>query len=926
MAAPTDDSVDSGADAGQTDEAAASSRRPGDPTDTIRPIVAEIRSRVAALASRELTLRQREEEVAQQYRLLRMEARQLAQSEWNEAQERLRQRSDELDSQSVELAARRSELDDLEQELTLRQIGLEQAEQRAQEESRELQERVDVLADRRRQDRQRLRGRIQAIRDREGVLLRRVAEAHHKIGLERKKLVDEAERLRARATELEKAEQGMRARRAAMQAELDALKARSEEVTTRQTELGTASSSVQSREAELEQVRAELDEAQRKLTERQRELDENWRATRDERRELAGQAEDYDARRRVLKEREATLEQRGQRLDNYDQQLRARAAALEDEARRLEETETVLTELETAVHARAAEAEKGLSDVQRQREEVQVLREQAEAHESENRQVQLSFEVEREDIERQRTALAAAQEDLSDERESVRAESEKTRAALGQWARQLRRAHRSGLTGPRRGWLRSSLLGAAVGLLAATAWWHWQIPTYYAGADVRLLGDDPATHELLVQHERRLRAPGGMDAVLKDGGLLHAWELARAERRAEVALTSDESALRITVRGPDRVAARQLVRAVCTGYRDLAESAPEWMRPSPPRDDLLKKRSTLAAELAGHQQRREDLSLRIDALPSAEERERACATADDLRARHDDASRSLSEGRGQLSVLMSAPPPRGTVSPAEFATALATDEMYTEDSKELRATGAQFQSELAVAMLMMTDSARELRRVLDGFSTALGEQRGLQPPDVVATALDDIGGTIATFGEELATFTQEWESAIEQIQDESAERRVPDLVAQQQSTSDTAQKLCRSAEDLAVAIRTRLDTLATETDGGTRVVVVTAVLRDELNNLTRAVVELVKAGGQVDPSDEFPPRSARSATPRPEHASGTPARDAAAAVAARGRRGGPPGARQADHRVSADGGGAGTAAGDAHRRAERPTGRSARPG
>lgn len=817
----------------------------------IKPIVADIRGRLADLTARESAVQLREHGLEGRYQQLHLEARSAAEREWAEAQERSTRRSGELDAQAVELTARRARLEVLDQRLSERQLAQERAEQQLREQVQALRTRSASFTQLREEERQRLRQRIAKIREREQQLTQRITQAHRDILAQRRALDDERAARRTQAEELERAELELQAQRTELERALAELQARVSQIDQEQNTLGSAQTDLKSRRADLSQTVSSLERVRRELETKQRALDERWRSTRSERTQLARQQEALDAQRRLLQEQGAALQQRLRRVENYDQQLRGRAASLETQERRLAEADAALQERRAGADQVFQQAEESLRQSQRRQEEVLALREQVDALQAENRQRQLALELEREAVGQERTALTVAQEHLDAQRRQHEAELEQIRAALQAQAQELRRVEQSRWRGPRRWWLRAAGVAAAAGLVAGLGWWAVERPTYRAVCELRLLGDVARPAETLREHEHRLRAPTAIADAVADRHHAAAWEAALADGRVRSAVATEPPALHVAVDGRERDFARALLEQVCIGYCELARRAPHTLLAPEAGARLAQQRSEYAQRLEERRQERQSYATRLGVLPTAAQRDQLRATVGQLRTEYEELGRTLAEQRGRLSTQRAASPPRGTVSTAEHETTLATEEMYAEDAKEFRAAALQYRSELAVAMLLLVDPSKDVQRVQVAFSDTVAEQRRLQPPLAVAAVLEQIAGELATLRERLATFVPQWESWLDEIQRLVPEEQVIELVRRQQAVAQAAQQFSAGADGTQAAIRKQLDALAGGTDGGTRAVVVAAVVRDELGKLGTALAALAKAAEQIDVASNF---------------------------------------------------------------------------
>ena len=816
----------------------------------IESLVAEIRRRTAELASRELAMQQREQELDQQYRLLVKEAREAAQQEWADAQDRLSRRSAELDEQAVEMAARSSRFEQFNQRLSERELALEQTQKDISQQVNRLRRRTEAIQKQRIEEQQSLRRRIGVIREREKELERRIGRAHGDIIYQRQDLEEKRSTLQKRVVELEKHELDLQARKEVLEQEVAELQARSGELSKKHAEMRAARAEIENQRHELEQIARKLESEQQEFSKKQQDFDTRWRSTRLQRHDIARQMEELDARRRKAAELESTSKQRLERLEHYEQQLKGRATGLEAESQRLAEFEQELERRKKSINTLVEQSEQAAREAENHNEELLRLRERAETREAENRQAQLALELEQEELDRERAALRQAQQTLDGRQARRETELEQVRITLGEQMEQLRRADRSLLSQPRHLWLRSSILAVTIGLLAGLAWYTIERPLYSANGEIRLINSEAANRNQLVRlHEQRLNTPAVIEQILENTDLLSVWQAARRDSRVQISPIVELGTIRISVETAEVEPARRLIEAISNGYRELATSWPEEPQALAALSELQEERKRIPGELKELQQQREEHQKRLESLPRESERDELRSAVEQVRIDYDELGRSLAEDRAALIGLESGPVPRGNVLPAKYEDALAADEMYQQDLTEFRTNAVQYRSELVVALLLVVDPVRDLQAILKGFNQTVAEQRELQPPAAVEAALEQCSVDVVAFGEVLASFANQWNNSLDALQELQPEREMIELITLQNVAADAARKVCAQAKVLSDGIRNRLDQLGANIDGGTREVVVAAVLRSELGKLSEAVTTLVQTADNTDLSN-----------------------------------------------------------------------------
>ncbi|MGD8451841.1 MAG: hypothetical protein PVJ57_08485 [Phycisphaerae bacterium] len=821
----------------------------------MRPIVGEIRERIDKLSGHERSQGEREAASEAAYEQLERAARDAAEQEWAAAQARLRRRSDELDAQAVDLTARAARLDELEQKLTVRQVEQEQAQREISGELQRLQRHAQAITQEHQEQRRRLRQRITKVRKRESELERRVARAHGDVVKQRQELEQQASTLRTRSTELEQYEQQLQARRTALQREMAELHARAVETQARQH--GTNRSGGGGEQGGgVDEALGELENQRYTLVRRQQELDQRWRETRSERTTLARRAEEIEGRRRILQAQQATFEQRLRRLESYDQQLRARAATLQTEAQRLAEIEADMVAKRGTLDELTRQAEERLHAIEQRRAETTNLQEQAEARDAEIRQRQLSVEVERAELEQQRGTLTVAQTELRRQREEAGAELARMQEALAEKPAEATPAEAptsvptpvlvEPLVAPPHWQRRAAVLAVLAGLVAGYVWWRTETPVYRAMAEMALSGDSPAAQEVVEAHRRRLQRPDAVAELLGEEALTGTW----AAADVNLAEGTNGPALRVSLDGPNATDVRDVVTWVATGYCEAGANMPAEPGSSAG-PDLTARAAALEAERKTWQDRRQVHATQAAALATVAQRDEARETADRLREEFEALSEALVQQRGELSVLLGGPVPRGTVSPVAMATGLATDDVHNEDAKEFRANATSYRSELTVALLLVVDPLSEFQRVVRAFGTTLEEQRQLQPPAALATVLEQCAAEIAEADKTLGAARERWQTLIEGARELEPEEQIADLIRQQHTAYDETAQLAGLGRSLIEKLNGHLKELTEASDGGTRSVVVAALLRDELSKISTSLAALVEASGQTDLAKNF---------------------------------------------------------------------------
>jgi hypothetical protein len=153
---------------------------------------------------------------------------------------------------------------------------------------------------------------------------------------------------------------------------------------------------------------------------------------------------------------------------------------------------------------------------------------------------------------------------------------------------------------------------------------------------------------------------------------------------------------------------------------------------------------------------------------------------------------------------------------------------------------------MRVAMLLLSDPLKNLEGALSDTAAVVAEQRGLQPPPQVAAVLEDFESKLAAFQKRLEEFVVEWEAGAAQLRDGDATVELADLINRQVAAADQARQFCGETKGLESELRARLEQFTSGSEGGTREVVVVAVLRSELAKLNARNAELTSAADNTD--------------------------------------------------------------------------------
>lgn len=808
--------------------------------DSIRPMVAEIKQRVSSIVARELAVQRREAELEQKLRGLERRARESVDQGLDELRARLEARSAELDAQALELVTRRSRLAQYEAKLAKERAELEQARHAhaaALEEVRQAQQAERLQ---RENDRQLIVSRVEKLREREKELERRIQRARDEIVTQRQEVADQREQAAGQQGEVAAREQALAAADAAHQERLRAFQARVAELDQQRAALTQQRQAVERTRQQLQSDAARLEEQRAALAEREAELEKFKEESRAQRNRLVRQIEDARTAQRKLHEAQLAHDARVAELQRQESDAARRVAELDERTARITAAEEELVERRATVetlYQRAAQVEQA---AQHQRDEVNALRDQVEARDADTRQAALAVELERQHLERERAILERQHAEIAVLREQREQEFTKVRTELEQRVQQLQLAQGRWVAAPRRWLLRSALLATAVGGAAAVLGLRPAAPRFEAAREITIRSQSAAAPRVAARHTAELLASA--DAALRT---------ALAAQQLRVEPRPDGPAVRVVAAAETSDAARRLADSAVDAYVAATNAVTANPEETDVVRDLVQRRSGLEQELGALAQRTAAAQARLAALPERSARDGRLAEVQRLTQEQTRTSQSLGERRRELAELTSATPGPAAIDDAAVEAALAKDAIFTEDVKELRVDARQYQSELAVAMVLLVDPLREARQALAELIRVVGEQRQLQPAAGALALLEELSTRLAAYDQKLAEFSALWDDTRSTLERLKPGEDLVELVRLQTVAAENAARIVRETQAVLDDVRGRIDALDRESGGGTREVVVVATLRSENTRFTAKLLAMVQPAGGVDPANNF---------------------------------------------------------------------------
>ncbi|MCK4341564.1 MAG: hypothetical protein KAY37_07575 [Phycisphaerae bacterium] len=629
----------------------------------------------------------------------------------------------------------------------------------------------------------------------------------------------------------------------------------------------------------------------------ERELEKRTQRARDEivalRAELRQRQAELDARGAQLEVSEGNLNTRWEELDQREQHFNEQLAAQEADQRRLAELETELARRRKSADEARRKAEEIERQARQYHEEALALREQAEERDSESRQAALALELERQELQRDKTVIEEAREGLDALRSQREQDLTRARGLLREQAEQVRQAQRSLLAAPRRWWLRSGGMSVAAAILTAVVWLAWHPALYRSTTEIRIIstvaagprtgrddrseagpsqegnvaagprtGRSPATlpaaetdapaapgsplARVLAEHRRAVLDP----RLLADDDLANEWAEACAAERVTVTAAKKKLVLLLSVTGPDFRDAERLVQAAADTYQRRVNSVPADVNLPRHYYDFLAWQDELQTAREEKKLERAGDEAALAKTPNPEQRERMVAEADRLENEMAGVTASLEEQRAALAVLLAAKVPPGRVDPADVEDALTLDAICQEDHKEYHAVASKYRTELTVSMLLLVDPLKSVRQVLADYAASLAEQRELNPPAELTPTLETCAAEVAQIRSRFAEFAVQWRTWVEEVQGldvspDAVEQAVVDLVQRQRDVAGAVRRLSNDVDKFVSENAARVEGLDAGGNGGTRAVVVAAVLRGEHAAVKTVVAAYLEAAEKI---------------------------------------------------------------------------------
>ncbi len=855
----------------------ARTERPG--SDRFGPLVAEIRQRLASLAQRELAVQRREHELDEEHARVVSSVREGSHPELAEARARLQEREEQLAARAVDIDRHRAAIRRRNVELRAQAERLEREKANLVEAARRLKERKKALHEARERDRAELSRKVTTHQELEQELQRRLLLARNEITQQREDLAaqqhqleQERQQFESRRGELELAEQEAEARQRMLDelaaeteplhSELKAREARLEEAEARfneesgrrRTELEEAQRRAQARlAADARSQEESLSEDALKLEAQIREDAQRCEVefrTRVERQE----AEFAERVRRQEAESSEAARHREARLDADEERLESERAGMRDKRRELAEQwrqtrarrgELTRASDEVAAERRILEQQRGELE---QREQEAANREQQfqeqlaqfEARESEARQAELRLDLHLQELEGRQVAQRAREAELTRAREELIAEYE-TAAIMAR--------ERAAAARPPRFWLRSLAIAAIAAVGAGVAVWVTQPSSTRTSLEIEIATESEDASLVARQHAVALLDSERVAAVL-DGGAAELWQSYAARGAISAQPIPGQTAIEVAATGPNPGENALLLRTLVDSYVAAVNNAPSEPQLPPAYQDLGVRRVGVAAELLALTERMAEVNTQLESLPVADDHDARTADVARLRETYTATGARIAQQREQVQTV-EAELPHGEIDADALERALAADAVYQQDLKEFAEAARQYQRELGVALLMLAEPAAQARAASRTLLATVVEQRDLQPPPSVRAVLEDAQLDAERVDTELETLVQAlpvWQRQLEAL---DVSEDAADLVTLHNAVIEAVGGVVDETRGLAERMEAHATTLSAQDDGGTRHIVVAAVLRSDTRQFADSAALLANAVKAVSFKDNF---------------------------------------------------------------------------
>ncbi len=546
--------------------------------------------------------------------------------------------------------------------------------------------------------------------------------------------------------------------------------------------------------------------------------------------------------RAALELEHSALSERTRRLTQLEVEYGQRDETLQAQLADLEPREVAARERRAAADKLYEQALEVNERSQRQHEQIVQLRKQLTEREAALNQYAVQLELERGRIETDRAALpspldpaelagAARVEPIGDRRG---AESPADAPGAIQPAAPPAASARA-----RKGsrWGVSLALSVVAACTVGAAWLLLERPVHEVRVRLAFENDPPPSIATVSLHAGAL---GRADLISPrmDEATRTAWAGLIAAR-AIGATALPDGLVELSATGENAEGLRRVLGGVAEAYAQHLREENTTERLALLRAAWNARCDALRGELAAAETEWSDARARIPPAPTDTQTTGCDPYA--LRGEYDASLLETDAARQRLAQLQAAGPIVPFLSDDALDDALAKDAIYQEDLSELLSVWRDYRSDLTLAMVLVEDPSREMRSAVQALSTALNEQRDLQPPPPVRASLDHSVDEVETFNGALSAFLQEWPQRRSELERLEAGPEPDAVFAAREQASASAAALAEAADGLLAALGAAAEALTSSGDAGTRGSVVASLLRGEIGRLSTRVGELREA-------------------------------------------------------------------------------------
>lgn len=407
-----------------------------------------------------------------------------------------------------------------------------------------------------------------------------------------------------------------------------------------------------------------------------------------------------------------------------------------------------------------------------------------------------------------------------------------------------------------RGLAVSAALASIAAVVVGAISWSADPPAYHARLIVSVENDPPPALMALAAHATELSRTELADAGLPPR-VSAEWSALRRSGRLSVRVAESSAAsgskpgshIELTAEGADAVALEAVLQALVERYATGVASHVSGESAALEQVAWQQRVDIVSAEVEAARKRLAADEAALAALPDPNEGFDASCRLDVIQADYERATAEINARAETLAALRAQPPARGPFDPQRFEAALAEDPSYQEDLKELAAAAREYRTELAVAMVVLTEPIRELRAAAVALVGTLKEQRDLQPPPEVRAVLEQGQRSAEGFERAVSQLSQDWDQRRQSVERMNPAEQLAEVVAAAELAAADVQQLVESGRRLVSEQDRAFHELGERGDAGTRGSVIAALLRSEYGRIAARLDALLEASKSIQPRE-----------------------------------------------------------------------------